>query len=334
MESALQLPRKRVFITGVTGQDGYYLARMLVGLGWTVYAGARAEDDEDVAAIRSAIPEIHWTQLDLLDGASIAAAIESARPDQVYHLAGISHIAAAWRDPDLTLRVNTLGTLHLLQAVRARAPSAHLVFAGSGDSFDHAAAAEHGLSLETPLRSTNPYSVSKTAAMQLVQCYRAEHGLRGSVAVLLNHTSPRRPPHFVERKIVREAVGVALGWRDKVVLGSLETRRDWSWAEDIVEAMFLIANREEADDFVLGSGEIHTTGEWVRRTFGRLGLTIEKHLEIDTSQLHRGDRPHTFADIRRAKEKLGWSPRVSFESMVERLIEFEMSEGKLRQTAD
>jgi GDPmannose 4,6-dehydratase len=318
---------KRIFITGITGQDGYYLARLMLGRGAAVFAGTRADEAETSAALREEFPELHLVRFDLLEPATIDRAIEESRPDEIFHLAGISHVADAWRQPELALRVNTLGTVHLLEALRKHAPKAHFVFAGSANSFDHSAAGPNGLTPKTPLQSTNPYSVSKTAAMQMVQCYRAHHGLRASVAILLNHTSPRRPDYFVERKIVKESVEVANGFRDRMILGSMETQRDWSWAEDLVEAMALMAARETPEDFVLGSGEIHSTGDWVHRCFARLGLNIEQHLEIDASLLHSGDRPHTFGDIAPAKRKLGWTPKLKFEDIVDRLIEAEMERG-------
>jgi len=315
---ASDLPR--AFVTGVTGQDGYYLARLLLSRGREVVGGVRRPDSPAVATLRADLPGLRLLDFDLLSTESVESALVEANPAEIYHLAGVSHVPASWRDPATTLEVNTLGALRVLDVMRGRLRAAHLVFAGSGDCFDHAAAPARGLSPATPLRCTNPYSIAKAAAMQLVQAYRAQHGLRASVAILMNHTSPRRAAWFVERKIVHEAAEVAAGRRARVTVGSLETARDWSWAEDIVEALAALGGRDEAGDFVLASGRLRTTGDWVRAVFDRLKLDPQRHLEIDPTQLHAGDRPHTFGDVGPARQALGWAPRTDFATMVDRLL--------------
>lgn len=325
MASSTNPNSKRVLITGATGQDGFYLARLLVERGYSVIAGVRDPKSVRAASLSAEIPRLKLVPLDLLDSDSVRSSFRAAQPDQIYHLAGKSHVTASWEAPEETLEINTLGTLHLIEAMREAAPEAHLVFAGSGDCFDHAAAPPTGITPSTPLRSTNPYSVSKSAAMQLIQCYRKQFNLRLSIAVLFNHTSPRRPGYFVERKIIGEAVEVSRGKREKVCVGSLETRRDWSWSEDIVKGLASMGAQREPGDYVLASGVIYTTGDWIRRAFDRLNLSMEKNLEIDPAQLHRGDRPHTCGDISLAREALGWKPETSFDTMVDRLIDAELA---------
>ena len=321
----------RVLITGVTGQDGYYLAREFLDRGHDVAGAVRSLESPGALQVKRELPGIELVPFDLLDEASVSSALEATMPDRIFHLAGMSHVGEAWRRPVDVLEVNAAGTLRLLEAMRRVAPSARLVFAGSGDCMDHEAAAPEGITPETPLKCTNPYSVSKAAAMQSVQCYREQYGLHASVAILMNHTSPRRSTRFVERKIVHQAVEVAHGRADAVKLGSLEASRDWSWAEDVVLGLAALGDCDEPGDFVFASGRLHTTGDWVRLTFERLGLDEGKHLEIDPGQSHGGDRAHTFGDISPAVRELGWAPKTEFETMVERLIEAEVAAAPIEK---
>jgi GDPmannose 4,6-dehydratase len=317
--------RRRALITGVTGQDGYYLAQSLLGRGWTVFGGLAAQESNSRAPIEPA--GLEALPLELTDNDSVRRAVQAARPDCIFHLAAQSHVPTSWADPAATVDVNTAGSVRLIEAMRISAPRAHLVLAGSSDCYDHASAPATGLTPDCAWLARTPYAVSKLAAMELARRMRDAHGLRISIAVLMNHTSPRRSPLFVERKIIREAVAVARGEQPSLTLGSLETQRDWSWAEDIVEGLRLMAESVTPADFVLGSGELRTTGDWLRAAFERLGLNERRHLKLDPSLLHHVDPPKSFGDIRPARRNLGWAPRVTFDEMVERLIEAEQEGG-------
>lgn len=311
----------RVLITGITGQDGYYLARLLLARGAEAVFGAAQEvDAPEARAAAEELPGLVLLPFELRSQSSIDEAVRRSRPDQIFHLAGISHVGTASRDPQATQEVNTGGTRRLLDAVHRLAPQARLIFAGSADCFDHGAAGPHGVTPATPRLCTNPYAVSKSAAMDLVARFREERGLHASVAVLFNHTSPRRPPEFVEMKIMRGAVAIARGEADSLRLGSMDSRRDWSWAEEIVEGLAAMASRETPGDFVLASGELHSTGDWVRAAFGRLGLDVDRHLVLDPGELHRGDRPYAPGDIRETIEALGWRPRTGLGEMVDKML--------------
>lgn len=312
------------FVTGVTGQDGYYLARLLLGRGMRVTGGVMEMEMADARAIAEEIPGLELTAFDLRDGDSVRSVIADVRPDQIYHLAAQSNVRATWADPIGAFDVNSVGTVRMLEAMRSEVPGAHFVFAGSADCLDHEAARETGVTPDTPLRCTNPYAVSKASAIQMCQCYREQHRLRVSVAFLMNHTSPRRPEAFVERKIVRRAAEVSRGRAEELVIGSLETTRDWSWAEDLVEAMAAMGGRERAGDYVLASGRTRTIGDWIRLTFDRLGLDPERQLRIDPELNNRGDRAHTFGNIEPARRELGWTPQTSFEQIVDQLIDAEL----------
>lgn len=314
----------RCLITGLTGQDGYYLARNLLGRGLKVLAGVRP--DHLAEARRLAAEElgpIELFELDLASEASCADLLRRAAPDVIYHLAAQSSAGISWREPVLTAQVNALGTLYLLEGLRRHAPAAAFVLAGSCDCFDHDAAREGGLTPATPFKATNPYAASKVMAHQLARCYRDSHGLRVSVAILFNHTSPRRPTIFVERGIVSQAVRVSRGLQERVALGSLATRRDWAWAEDVMEGFARLGLRAEPAEVVLASGQTRTTEDWVRAACAQLGLDPARHVQVDPGQLHLGDRPHTFGNIELARQLLDWVPTTSLEEMARRLIEAE-----------
>lgn len=312
---------RRALITGVTGQDGYYLALNLLDRGWTVFGGLAG--NESARNLPAELHRVSALPFELADEASIRDGVHRSRPDAIFHLAALSHVPASWDAPAETVRINTLGTLRLIEAQRRHAPDSHLVFAGSSDCYDHPAAPLTGLTPACPYRASNPYAASKMAAMAIARQMRQAHGLRISIAILMNHTSPRRPVRFVERKIVHDALAVARGQAPSLVLGSLETRRDWSWATDIVEGLRLMAEQKQSGDFVLGSGRLHSTGDWVERVFDELGLEMKKHLQLDAGLMHRADAPKTFGDIRPARESLGWEPAVPFESMVQQLLDAE-----------
>lgn len=314
-----------VLVTGVTGQDGHYLTRLLLARGRDVVAGVRRPDGKAAAELREELPGLRCVELDLARPGTIVRSVGDLRPSRIFHLGGVSSVARSWGDPAGTIQVNTQGTLALLDAVRRESPDSRLVFAGSGDCYDHEAARETGITVSTPLRCTNPYSISKAAAIQFVQSYRAEFGLHASVAVLMNHTSPRRPLPFVERMIVHDAVRVARGEARALTIGSLDTRRDWSWAEDIVEGIAMLGESARPGDYIFASGRARTTGDWVRLVFGRLGVEPAGRVIEDAGQKHSGDRPHTFGNIEATREALGWSPKTSFEAMVERMVEAELA---------
>ncbi len=316
---------RRALITGVTGQDGTYLARLLLSHGWKVFGGiARAEFGVQLAPGLEAVSPLN---LELTDESSIRSSVVECRPDAIFHLAALSHVPTTWDAPAATVDINTLGTLRLIEAMRQSAPEAHFVFAGSSDCYDHGSAPATGLTPHCRYQIANPYAGSKMAAMEIAWKMREAYDLRVSVAILMNHTSPRRPVQFVERKIVHEAAAVARGERPTMTLGSLETQRDWSWATDIVEGLRLMAERDRPGDFVLGSGELHSTGDWVDFAFTKLGLDKQRHLNVDPHLLHRADLPKTFGDIRPANEVLGWRPSVNFESMVQQLLDAEGHAG-------
>jgi len=316
-------PGARTLITGLTGQDGYYLAAYLLGGGCRVLGAVLPAERPKAEALARELGPLEIHDLNLEDPQSAEALIAATHPDVVYHLAAQSSVGISWREPVMTAGVNAMGTLYLLEALRRHAPGAAFVMAGSCDCFDHDAAGAGGVTPETPLKATNPYAAAKVMAQQLTQCYRAHWGLRASVAVMFNHTSPRRPEQFVERGIVRQAVRVSLGLAEAVEIGSRETRRDWSWAPELMEAFAALGALEGPVDLVLAAGRTLTVDDWIHESFAQLGLDPARQVRIDPTRLHPGDRPHTHGNIELARERLGWAPQVGLAEMVRRMIEFD-----------
>lgn len=321
----------RALLTGLTGQDGYYLAAHLLAGGDQVIAGVKESELALAEKIARELGPIQILPCELEDPRSVEALVAQGQPEVVYHLAALSSTGLSWREPVVTAQINTMGTIYLLEALRRHAATAGFVLAGSCDCYDHEAAGASGVTPQTPFKATNPYAISKVMAQQMTQCYRQEYGLRASVAILFNHTSPRRTETFVERGIVRQAVRVSLGQAEAVQVGSLETRRDWSWAPELMEAFAAIGKAGEPGEFILASGQTMAVGDWVHEAFGQLGLDIEQQVRVDPSRLHPDNRQHTFGNIEATRQHLGWSPQVGLAEMVRRLIEFDLADLKAEQ---
>lgn len=317
----IELPsNQRVLVTGLTGQDGYYLAKLLGPRGCEIVGLVHEAEMEIGRRIQNELGAIELQACDLKEQSSIEAAIERWRPQIIYHLGAQSSVRRSWENPIETAQVNTMGTIYLLDAMRRYCPKAAFVFAGSCDCFDHEAAGGEGVTPQTPLKATNPYATSKVMAQQFVQYYRSEFGLRASVAIFFNHTSPRRQEFFVEKGVVANAVRVKRGELEALVIGSMDTVRDWSWAPEIVDAFARMGAMPKPMDLVLASGRTMTVGDWVREAFAQLGLDLNKHVQVDPSRCHPGDRPHTFGNIENTKKILGWEPKMGLSEMVSELI--------------
>lgn len=316
----------RVLITGITGQDGYYLAELLASRGCDVIGAVRPAESEAGTTLCTQLALRGMHPCELEDAAAVDALIAKVRPQIIYHLAAQSSVRISWELPLETARTNGLGTLALLEAVRRYCPEAAFVMAGSCDCYDHEAAGAQGVTPTTPFKVTNPYAASKVLAHQLTDCYREEHGLRAAVAIFFNHTSPRRPDMFVERGIVRNAVRVKLGLLPAVPIGSWETTRDWSWAPELMVGFAALGALPRPRDLVLAGGRTLTVRDWVLEAFRQLGLDADHQVVVDPSRLHAGDRPHTFGNIELTHQTLGWRPQAGLTEMVRRLIEWDLQD--------
>jgi GDPmannose 4,6-dehydratase len=314
----------RALVTGITGQDGSYLAERLIADGYEVH-GLVHDGDAGVADLVARSPEVVLHEGDLRDSASLAAALKAADPDEVYNLAGISSVAFSWEQPVLTADITALGAARLLEEARrlqdVRGREVRFVQASSAEIFGSADGVQ---SESTPLRPTSPYGAAKAYVHQLVDVYR-QAGLFAVSLVLFNHESPRRPPTFVTRKITRTVARIAAGQESELVLGNLDARRDWGWAPDYVDAMVRAARAEQAADFVVATGEAHSVREFALAAFARVGIADgEERIRVDASLVRPGDPAVLVGVATRAREVLGWEPTVPFEELVGRMVDADL----------
>jgi GDPmannose 4,6-dehydratase len=309
-----------VLVTGITGQDGGYLAERLVAEGCAVHGLVHA-GDAHVEQLLARTPAVQLHEGDLTDAASLEGVVAQVQPDEVYNLAGVSSVARSWEEPVLTADVTALGVARLLAALP---PTTRVVQASSAEMFGDAAQVPQ--TEDTPLRPTSPYGVAKVFAHQLVGLYR-EQGRHACSLILYNHESPRRPPSFVTRKITQTVARIAAGLEDELVLGNLAARRDWGWAPDYVDAMVRAARAERPGDYVVATGESHTVEEFAFAAFARAGL--RPRIRVDESFVRPTDPAELVGDATRARSVLGWAPTVSFEELVGRMVDADLAEVSL-----
>ena len=308
----------RALITGVTGQDGSYLAELLEGRGVEVHGVVR-DPGEGV------IPGVVAHRVDLSDGSGIRQVILDVRPDVIYNLAAVSSVFMSWKQPTLTARINGVAVAEMLAAAH------ELHVSGQEVRFVQASSAEiFGAPLETPqsentaIRPTSPYGAAKAYAHGLVGAYRAA-GLFASSVVLYNHESPRRPEQFVTRKITAAAARISLGQQERLELGNISARRDWGWAPDYVDGLYRAATAETPDDFVIATGVAHSVEEFVAAAFARAGVDDwRSRLDVSPELMRSGDAAQQMGDSSRARRVLGWSPTKSFEEIVAAMVDADL----------
>ena len=308
-------------ITGITGQDGYYLARLLHELGtevWGTTRSATAPDDLPFAKLVQ-VP-------DFTDQQRLEQAIAAANPDEIYHLAAQSSVAASWDDPVATGEITGLGTLRLLEAVRKVAPAARVFVASSSEIFGdpvHAPQDER-----TAISPTSPYGAAKAFAHHVAAMYRQRYALFIAIGILYNHESPRRPASFVTQKIVQGAVAIARGDQSQLRLGNLEARRDWGFAGDYVRAMQLMLQRPEPGDYVIATGQTHAVRDWCEAAFARVGLDYQAYVVSDPAYWRPAEPIPLVGDFSKAQNTLGWAPSVSFDELVNLLVAADLEDGE------
>ncbi len=312
---------KRALITGIAGQDGSYLAELLSGKGYEVF-GLIGPDPGGFAQWAAGLGNmVHGLDGDLADMGSLLAAVEESRPDEVYNLAAMSFVGGSWERAVLTSDVNATGTVRLLEAVQEFAPGARYFQATSGEVFGNAPAPQ---SETTRMHPRSPYGVTKAFSYFMTVNYRESYGMHASNGILFNHESPRRPPIFVTRKITETAVRIKLGMATELRLGNLDARRDWGFAGDYVEAMWLMLQQEEPGDYVVASGETHTVREFCAAAFERLGLDYEQYVAIDRSLFRVAEIDALQGDASKARRVLGWEPKVGFEELVAMMVDADL----------
>jgi GDPmannose 4,6-dehydratase len=311
-------------ITGLTGQDGSFLAELLLEKGYAVTglvrraADGRAAGEEPLGCSEHLRGRVQLVRGDLLEPETLRAAIEQVRPGELYHLAAPSFVPASWREPGETLRAIAGSCAAILEAVRDVDPGARVFVSASGAMFGRAP--ESPQREDTPCRPTNPYAVAKLAAHELVGALRAHDGLHASSGIVYNHESERRPERFVTRKITRAAAAISLGLQQDLTLGSLEAVRDWSFAGDIVYGAWLMLQQDRPDDYVLASGVAHTVAELAQTAFACVGLDAERHVRVDPALVRPAEGTPSVGDPAKARERLGWEPRVGFAELVQRMV--------------
>jgi GDPmannose 4,6-dehydratase len=310
---------KRALITGITGQDGSYLAELLLEKGYQVYGLVRRASTENFERIEPLRERLCLVQGDLLDQTSLLEALEESRPDEVYNLAAQSFVPTSWNQPVLTGEFTALGVTRLLEAVRRFDPKIRFYQASSSEMFGKVR--ESPQNELTPFHPRSPYGVAKVYGHWITVNYRESYGLFACSGILFNHESPRRGLEFVTRKISDGVARIKLGIADVLRLGNLDAGRDWGFAGDYVRAMWLMLQQDHPDDYVIGTGETHTVREFVEVAFACVDLDWQQYVVVDTKLFRPAEVEHLCADFTKAKQILPWEPVVSFAALVRMMVE-------------
>jgi GDPmannose 4,6-dehydratase len=320
---------RRALILGISGQDGSYLAELLLEKGYEVWGVVRQSPTArfpNLARIRDAI---HLVQGDLLDQITLVEALTRARPHELYNLAATSFVPASWHQPVMTAQFTAVGVTSMLEAIRITDPQIRLYQASSSEIF--------GATDEAPQRETtafnphNPYAVAKLYAHFMIASYRERYGLHASSGIAYNHESPRRPVEFVTRKVARAAAAIKLGLERELILGDLDATRDWGFAGDYVEAMWLMLQQDTPDDYVIATGVSRSVRDLVDKAFGHVGLDPEEHVRVDPALLRPPDPTPLVGDAAKAHDVLGWRPATSFDDLVASMVDADLDRLRERR---
>ncbi len=315
-------PLKTALITGITGQDGRYLAEYLLSLGYRVVGMVRGQDNPRRSLVQEELPDVELATGDLLDQASLLSLIARVKPDEVYNLAAVSFVPLSWNQPDLTGEVTGLGVLRVLEAIRHVGGNIRFYQASSSEMFGRVETSPQNES--TRFHPRSPYGVAKCYGHHITVNYRESYDLYACSGILFNHESPRRGPEFVTRKITRAAARIKLGRQKELVLGNLDSKRDWGFAGDYVQAMHAMLQLPSPDDFVIGTGVAHTVRDFVETAFAAVELPWEAYVGTDAALVRPAEVDHLRADPRKAEVQLGWSPTVAFEELVRMMVEADL----------
>ncbi len=315
--------RRRALLTGLTGQDGSFLAELLLAEGYAVTGVVRGWPRASLGASEHLRGHVEAVAGELLDPGSLRAAVAGVRPHELYHLAAPSFVPASWERPAETCAAIVDATAALLEAVREVDPAIRMFVASTGAIFG--AALESPQREHTPCRPENPYAIAKLAAHELVGVLRAHDGLYACSGILYNHESERRPEQFVTRKLTRAAAAVRLGLASEVEVGDLQAVRDWSFAGDVMRGAWLTLQQEQPQDFIFASGRPHTVADWARAAFACVGRDADDHVRVAGELVRAPESTPMVGDPTRAQERLGWRPSVSFEQLVERMVRADLA---------
>ena len=327
----------KALITGCTGQDGSYLAEFLLGKGYEVHGLKRRASSFNTDRVDHIYQDVHEADTrfllhyaDLTDGNSLATLLYDVRPDEIYNLGAQSHVKVSFEIPEFTTEVVATGTLRILEAMRRTGVNCRFYQASSSEMFGSAPPPQ---SEGTPFHPRSPYACAKVFGHNITVNYRESYGLHASSGILFNHESPRRGETFVSRKITKAAAKIKLGRQDKLFLGNLDAKRDWGYARDYVEAMWMMLQQKEPDDFVIATGETHSVREFLDEAFGHLDLDWKKYVEIDPRYFRPTEVDVLLGDASKAKNVLGWKPQVHFKDLVKLMVDADLEAEKGRPQA-
>ncbi len=313
---------KKALITGITGQDGSYLSELLLGKGYEVHGLIRRASTFNTERLDAVYQDPHNSKAhmflhygDLADAVSVYQLIDMIKPDEVYHLGAQSHVRVSFDVPEYTADITGTGTVRLLEAIRKASPHSRFYQASSSEMYGLVQAVPQ--TETTPFYPRSPYGCAKVFSFWLVVNYRESYGMHASNGILFNHESPRRGETFVTRKITRAVARIKAGVQDKLYLGNLDSKRDWGYAPEYVEAQWLMLQQDNPDDYVIATNETHTIREFLEVSFGRVGLEYEKYVEIDPRYFRPAEVDLLIGDPAKAKKQLGWEPKTTFKELAE-----------------
>jgi GDPmannose 4,6-dehydratase len=314
---------KRALITGITGQDGSYLAELLLEKGYEVYGMIRRSSAPNFWRIQGIIDRLVLKPADLLDQLSLLRLVDEVRPTEIYNLAAMSFVPASWDQPMLTGEFNSQGVTRLLDAVRQVDTGIRIYQASSSEMFGKVR--EVPQTEQTPFYPRSPYGVSKVFAHYITVNYRESYNLFAVSGMLFNHESPRRGLEFVTRKVTDGVARIKLGLADTLPIGNMEAQRDWGFAGDYVRAMWLMLQQDRPDDFVIATGVSHSVKDLIEIAFARVGLEWQKYVRVDQALLRPAEVDHLLGDPTKARTELGWTPAVNFKQLVEMMVDADMA---------
>lgn len=315
---------KKALITGITGQDGSYLAELLLDKGYEVHGIMRRNSTFTTGRIEHIFDDIRMHYGDLADSSSLQHIIANIQPDEVYNLAAQSHVKVSFDVPEYTADVTGTGTLRLLEAIRTSATQAKFYQASSSEMFGKVL--EVPQTEKTPFYPRSPYGAAKVYSYWITKNYRESYDMFACNGILFNHESPRRGETFVTRKITRAVAAIKAGKQDKLFLGNLDAKRDWGFAGDYVEAMWLMLQADQPDDYVVATNETHSVKEFCQIAFGHVGLDWEKYVEVSEKYFRPAEVDLLIGDPAHAKKQLKWEPKVSFEELVKMMVDADLAE--------
>jgi GDPmannose 4,6-dehydratase len=313
----------RALVTGITGQDGSYLAEFLLDKGYEVYGLVRRSSSEKFDRIASIVSRIKVVEGDLTDQGSLDVAMLQIQPDEIYNMAAQSFVPASWNQPVLTTDVNGQGVLRMLEAIRKHSPKSKFLQASTSEMFGKVS--ESPQTEKTPFHPRSPYGVAKVFGHHITVNYRESYGIFASSSICFNHESPRRGCEFVTRKVTQQVARIKLGMADRLKMGNLDAQRDWGFAGDYIRAMWLMLQQPKADDYVIATGETHSVQELLELAFSYVELDWKRHVDIDPKLVRPAEVEYLCGDASKARKVLGWKPKVSFRELIQTMMDADLA---------